>query len=102
MDKLLLIVTDSFQISGRCVVVLPELSPEAVGSNEQDGTAGVRFVRVAPVRLVRPDATEEVVEATFYWAHFNPGGYRFTLELRGAEYKKEQVPPGTEIWLLGA
>jgi len=102
MDKLLLIVEDSFQITGRCVIVLPALSPEAVGSDENSGTAGIGFVRVASVRLVRPDTTEEVVEGTFYWAHFNPQGYRFTLELRGAEYKKEQVPPGTEIWLLDA
>lgn len=100
MDKLLLVVEDSFQISGRGVVVEPPPPLETLGINEHSPVAQVRLVRVAQVRLVRPDATHEVVEATFGWTHFNPGGFRFTCMLVGM--KKEAVPPGTEMWLLDA
>jgi hypothetical protein len=90
MGKLLLVVEDSFQISGRGATVMPFVSPEVLGTS--------RNVHKEQVRLVRPDGTEEIVEATFYWTHFNPGGYHFSLYLDAGS--KEQVPPGTEIWLL--
>ena len=94
MEKLLLVVEESFQITGRGVVAVPETSPEAVGSGEHGHTS--------QVRLVRPDTTEEVAEATFWWEHLNPGGFRFMLMLRGIGTKKEQAPPGTEVWLIDA
>lgn len=90
MEKLLLVVEESFQISGRGVVVTPWPSPEAAALKKSGD--------VVQVRLVRPDSTSEVVEATFYLAHFNPGGFHFECVLCGM--KREQVPPGTEIWLL--
>ena len=90
MDKLLLVVGDSFQISGRGAVVMPFVSPEVLGTSQ----CGHK----QQVRLVRPDGTEEIIEATFYWEHFTPGGYRFILFLQ--QGRKEQVPPNTEVWLL--
>lgn len=90
MDNPVLIVEDNFYISGRGTVVEPPLSPESVGATKR--------THVAQVRLVRPDGTEEVMKAHFSWTHFNPGGYRFICLLPGV--KKEQVPPGTQIWLL--
>ncbi len=90
MKKLLVVVEDSFQVSGRSVVVVPTPSLEDAGVSKRGD--------VAQVRLVRPDSTEQDVEATFYLAHFNPGGFRWECMLRGM--KKEQVPPGTEMWLL--
>jgi hypothetical protein len=90
MGKLLLIVEDSFQVSGLGATVVPFVSPEILGTG--------KAVDKQQVRLVRPDGTEELVEAAIRWTHFNPGGYRFCLYLYDG--KKEQVPPGTEIWLL--
>lgn len=90
MSKLLLVVEDSFQVSGRGVIVFPALSPEAVGSSRHGYTA--------QVRLARPDATEEVVEATFEREYIGPRRLDCLCVLRDA--KKEQVPPDTEIWLL--
>jgi len=90
MSKLLLVVEDSFQISGRGVIVAPFVSPEILGTSQSG--------HKQQMRLVRPDGTEEIVEATFYWQHMNPGGFHFSFFLK--QGKKEQVPPGTEIWLL--
>lgn len=50
------------------------------------------------VRLVHKDGSEEETEAALFWAHFNPGGYRLNCVFPNAT--KEQVPIGTEIWLL--
>ncbi|HEY9631351.1 MAG TPA: hypothetical protein V6C84_29015 [Coleofasciculaceae cyanobacterium] len=90
MGKLLLVVEDSFQFSTRGTTVAPFVSPEAVGTS--------RSGHKQQVRLVRPDGAEEIVEATFYWEHLNPIGFRFRLLLE--QGSKEQVPLGTEIWLL--
>ncbi len=90
MGKLLLVVEDSFQFSTRGIIVSPFVSPEAVGTS--------RSGHKQQVQLVRPDGAEEIVEATFYWEHLNPGGFRFSLFLERG--RKEQVPLGTEIWLL--
>ena len=91
MTELLLIVEDSFQLTGRGVIIVPFVSPDLVGTRTHGHKANVR--------LVRPDGAEEIVEATFYWEHLNPGGFHFTCLLENN--KKEVVPPGTEIWLLG-
>lgn len=90
MDKLLLIVEDSFQFSTRGTTVAPFVSSEAVNAS--------RSGHKQQVRLVRPDGAEEIAEATFYWKHLNPGGFRFSLFL--GQGRKEQVPLGTQIWLL--
>ncbi|MDQ3812584.1 MAG: hypothetical protein M3347_01380 [Armatimonadota bacterium] len=93
MDKPFLTVTDSFYISGLGTMVEPPLSPAAVGASGASKSA-----HVAQVRLLRPDGTEEIMVANFFWAHFNPGGYRFVCLLPGI--KKEQVPPGTQMWQI--
>jgi hypothetical protein len=90
MDKLLLVVEDSFQLSGRGAVTVPFVSPEVLGTNKSG--------HKQQVKLVRPDGAEEIVEATFYWEHFNPGGFRFTCFIE--QGRVEQIPPNTEIWLL--
>lgn len=90
MEKLLLIIEDSFQIPGRGTIVSPFVSPDILGTSKNGHNA--------KVRLVRPDGTEEIVEATFYWQHFNPGGFHYSCIFENG--KKEQVPPDTEIWLL--
>ena len=89
-DKLLLVVEDSFQLSGRGATVAPFVSPDLLGTN----TSGHK----STVRLVRPDGTKEITEATFYWEHFNQGGFHYACFLENG--KKEQVPPGTEMWLI--
>ena len=93
MDEPLLIVEDRFYISGQGTVIEPSPLPEVVGADNRVG-----MVHTAQVRLVRPDQTEETVQANFSWAHFNPGGYRFICLLPGV--KKEQVPSGTQVWRL--
>lgn len=99
-EKLLVAVEDSFQVSGRGVVIEPPPTPEDVGVEPLGPSFRLQMksVRTARVRLVRPDGAVEEVEAQFSWAHFNPGGFQFMCLLPGA--KKEQVPPGTQMWLL--
>jgi hypothetical protein len=92
MSKLMLIVEDSFHLSGRGVIVTPFVSPDLIGNSEGG--------HKSKVRLVRPDGAEEFVEATFHWQHFKPGGFHYACYLEKG--KKEQVPPKTEIWLLDA
>ena len=92
MEKLLLVVEDSFQLSGRGVAIAPFVSPDLFG-NSKSG-------HKSRVRLTRPDGNEEIVEATFYWEHFKPGGYHYVCYLVNGD--EEQVPRKTEIWLLDA
>jgi hypothetical protein len=99
MNKLLLIVEESFQITGRGVVLQPDASPEIIGSKASS--------HAAAVLLVRPNGEEENLQATFYWEHFNVSTelllegfktFQYVCVLRDGT--KEQVPPGTQIWLL--
>lgn len=96
MSKLLLTVEDTFQIKGLGLVVVPSVRPELI----QGGTLKSGYT--APVLLLRPRKQAEVVEATFYWQHLNAKHGPIPLELvcTFKTMQKDQVPIGTEVWLL--
>ncbi|HEY9840337.1 MAG TPA: hypothetical protein V6D23_07795 [Candidatus Obscuribacterales bacterium] len=89
-SELLLIVADSFLLSGRGLVLNPAIALAPDAARVPD--LGLR------VRLERPDGSSEVMEALLQWAHFRPGGFRYTCILPQAS--PEQVPPGSRIWRL--
>jgi hypothetical protein len=93
-EKLLVIIEDCFHLPRLGVVILPTPSPDDVGSDKHG--------HVVRVRLVRPDGGAEEAEVTFYWAHYqmqhDPMGFRWECWLRRGN--KEQVPLGTQMWLL--
>jgi hypothetical protein len=79
---LLLTVEQVFLITGRGIVVLPGLGDNVV-------RVGTR------VRLVRPD--KSTLDTNICGIGFN------TLDiLLGPEVRKEDVPIGTEVWLIEA
>lgn len=86
----LLVVEAAFQVSGIGLVLCPCCDGEKWG----DMPSG----RNVQARLMRPDSTQEIVEITFDWQHFRPGGFCLMCVLRGGT--KSQVPPGTQVWLL--
>jgi hypothetical protein len=85
--RLLFTVTGTFTVQGRGIVLLPELRP-----------VGDEHFRVAyPLRLRRPDGTEDLVPI---------GGLEFLKPLSGKcqlvvmllGKEKGYVPIGTEVW----
>ena len=92
MSKLLLTVEDSFLLTRIGLIVLPDVPFEIIGDKK------IKSGQPISVRLVHKDGSEEETEAALFWAHFNPGGYRLNCVFPNAT--KEQVPIGTEIWLL--
>lgn len=90
MSKVLLSIQDNIEVRGRGVIVLPFVSPEILGTSKSGHTA--------QVRLVRPDGTQDIVEAIFTWERFVPGGAHYICRL--PQGTKEQIPAGTAIWLL--
>jgi hypothetical protein len=89
MARLLLTVEDCFLLSGRGLVLIPEVPADALGPVPSGWTA--------IIRLRQPGGAERSTEATFYLEHFRPGGYKWMCYPNGAG--KEDVPPGTEVWL---
>ena len=86
--RLLFTVTETFTVSGRGVVLLPELT--FVGEE--------KFSVGEPLRLRRPDGAEEVVpigglEFLKYY-----GKCQGAIMLSGKG--KEDVPVGTEVWAV--
>jgi hypothetical protein len=80
----LLVVAEAFVTRGPGVVVMPRITVE--GPREK-----------TRVRLVRPDGSERVVEATFDLAHMRgPSGQFAMYRLHGVSI--DDVPTGTEIW----
>ncbi len=90
VEKLLLVVEDSFQISNIGLVLAPFPSREILKEFKSGD--------IAQVQLQRPDGTSEIVAATFDLQHFNPGGFHPVWVLREAD--KSQVPPATRVVLL--
>lgn len=93
--RFLLTVEDTFVIAGRDLVVAPSPDPQKVSSG--DIVSG----STARVRLLRPDGTEHTAMMTFYLAHHNVEG-RVNCWLEGVfkELGKDDVPVGTQVWLL--
>ena len=83
MDHLLR-VEDTFQISGRGLVVVPELPlPERI----RDFTG---LVRVVP-----PGAEPYEIQAYFSITHFSPGGFKLLVTFPGLT--KDLLPSGSDI-----
>ncbi len=92
MSKFLVTVEETFTIPGRFLVVLPSVSPDFSGGKR------IKGYQTISVRLVHKDGTEEKTEAALCWEHINPIGIRLMCIFPSAT--KEEVPIGTQIWLL--
>jgi hypothetical protein len=85
--RLLFTVSQTFTIQGRGITLLPELKP----------VGGEVFMVGDPLRLKRPDGTEDTVKI---------GGLGFAKVLNAPcqllvllrNVNEEDVPPGTEVW----
>lgn len=96
MQKLLLTVEQSFTLTGRGVIVAPEISVD-------------EFPATLPisVTLKRPDGTTVTTKSAFHIAHIQTRSVEHTLEiLRNPRYTcllkdidEAAVPVGTEIWI---
>lgn len=87
--KLLLTVEDTFLISGRGLVVVPDIEPAAHARN----FAGA-------VTLEPPACVSFETHAEFSWTHFRPSGMKCLLTLPGLS--KESVPIGSRIYFHGS
>jgi hypothetical protein len=86
----ILTVEDRFVLSGRGLVLVPEVPAEVAGPSSNSWTARVR--------LKRPDGSELEIQARFRLEAFRPGGLRWMCYL--LDIGKSVVPIGTEVWLL--
>ena len=89
MNGPLLVVEDCFQLTGRGLVVMPNVPDNALD--------GKKPGFVTRVRLVYPDSEEEVVSAWIGYEFFYPRGHRLACMLKDVNKK---VPTGTEVWLV--
>lgn len=86
--RLLLVVEDTFDIQGRGIIVAPDVD------------LGARVQMEIRVALRRPDG--EVLRAVaLAQIPFNIGGRRIQHELCFRTLSKQDLPRGTEVWLLG-
>lgn len=87
MARLLLTVSQTFTVPGRGVTLIPELSP-----------IGDEIFKVGdPLRLKRPDGTEDIVRIDgFEFAKVLNAPCQLLVHLSGK--RKEDVPIGTEVW----
>jgi hypothetical protein len=84
--KLLLIVEDTFQVTGRGLVVAPDV-PDAIPRAD-----------FADIVMIAPkDAPAFNARAEFVWTHFRPGGMKLLLTF--PELSKDAVPVGSRILL---
>lgn len=86
--KLLLTVEDTFLISGRGLVVVPDIEPAAQATNF-----------TGAVTIEPPAGVAFETNAEFSWTHFRPGGMKCLLTLPGVS--KEAVPIGSRIYFHG-
>ncbi len=88
-DEPLLVVTDTFNIEGRGIVLTPSL-------------ASYRGAIDVQVRLERPDNSTVETSAHIGLTHFNrgalPGLWEWVVQLRGVQ--KDAVPVGTRLFLM--
>jgi hypothetical protein len=86
MPRCLFIVTDTFLIRGRGIVLIPGIVP--IGQE--------RFHVGDPVRLKRPDGSDvRRVISGIELPYLNPSGGASILV---KDLTKEDVPIGTEVW----
>ena len=92
--QLLLIVEDCFDLarSQLGLAVMPEVPMEVIPELKPLDSV------VLPVMLKFPDGTSRKVPARFRFPHFNPGGFKKVCHFE--DLKKENLPIGTEIWLI--
>lgn len=88
--RLLVVVDEAFAISGRGIVVVPEVVLEAA--------SGIEIA----VELRRPDGTAARAVASAHVPFFDPPSVppRRGHVLLFAGLTKAELPPGTEIWLV--
>jgi len=82
-------VTNVFTITGRGIVLCPELLP--IGDE--------RFRTNDALRLKRPDGTEEIVRISDLGVAKTLSG-RSEVLVRLEDKTREDVPVGTEVWSL--
>ena len=92
MPKLILTVEDLFQLTGRGLVLAPEVPEDAVPVTGNQ----TRFT--ALVRLVRPDSTRLHISAVIAVEFCFPGRHKWVCYPRGVT--NADIPIGTEVWLL--
>ncbi|QYO67524.1 hypothetical protein [Leptolyngbya sp. 7M] len=96
MQKLLLTVEQAFTLTGRGVIVAPEIPVDQAPATLPSS-----------VTLKRPDGTTVTTKAAFHIAHIQTRSVEHTLEiLRNPCYTcllkdidEAAVPVGTEIWI---
>jgi len=93
-STLLFVVEDAFQISGRGCVLVPGPSTEPCGPRVRVGD---------PIRLVKPDGQEiETLVRGVEMIHRRPLPKVITAPiLLPKEITKDQVPLGTQVFLVG-
>lgn len=81
----LLRVEDTFQVTGRGLVVVPKLPlPQ-------------RFINFTDtVKVVPPGAEPYEAQADFFLSHFSPGGFKLLITFPGLS--KDLLPVGSEIF----
>ncbi len=87
--KLLLTVEDTFQISGRVLVVVPDI---------ESASQALNFTGVVTIEPPAGNAFE--ARAEFSWTHFSPGGMKLLLTL--PRLSKESVPIGSRVYFDGS
>jgi len=93
MARLLVIVTDVFEIAGRCICVLPVVPPEQLNPGEG---AGLR--PGDNLELRRPNGTSlKVTLSGLGWPSPRKGGLIIQIE---PSLSKNDIPLGTEIWSI--
>lgn len=83
--ELLLSVEHCFMITGRDLVVTPDL-PLLHGKHSPD----------CAVIIERPDGTRLPAKAELRYEHFRPGGFKLMVYLPGLD--KSDVPEGSKVW----
>ena len=82
--KHLLQVQDTFQVSGRGLVVVPDIPTPS------------RFANFTDTVTVEPPNSEPFqVSANFFLSHFSPGGFKLLITFPGLA--KESLPIGSNI-----
>ena len=82
--KHLLQVEDTFQVTGRGLIVAPDIPFSSRFTNFTD-----------TVTIVPPNSEPFEAEANFFLTHFNPGGFK--LHITFPSVAKESLPIGSSI-----
>lgn len=86
--KHLLTVEESYSISGRGLIVLPELSLNMFKDETPPSTVELRHL----------DGSSESVEVSFHTPRFNPSRPALVYHCMIKGKDKDTVPMGTEVW----